>query len=291
MRCLLICSFPTVCAPYGARVALPLTGHVHCAYCSALDPTPEHLEKHNHGSCQDGESTPRTFRRKDHLVQHLRLVHSLDTLPLIDDWKVESAPVVSRCGFCDTELKNWDERIDHLARHFRSGKVMADWRGDHGFDASVQARVTYAYPPYLIADQATTLVPFSVTSPGSMDHTNQLLASVALSGFEPAQAAQDTSILYQQSSSNIADASLPTQQEVDTRVFADILSRHLSQYARQQILMGIMPTDEMFQRESRRVMYHDKDDEDDEWNQTIADNPDWIRDFRSRMGFSKDGGI
>jgi hypothetical protein len=281
----------TVCAPHGAYVVLPLTGRVHCAYCGALDPTPQHLEQHNHASCHNGETTPRTFRRKDHLVQHLRLVHALETLPLIEDWKTESVSVSSRCGFCDTGLKSWDERTDHLARHFRSGKVMADWRGDHGFDPSVQARVTYAYPPYLIADQAISLVPFSATNPGSIDHTNQLLARVTLSDFEPAQAstsAQHTSLCSQHSCVTIAEASLPTQQEVDTRVFADILSRHLSQFARQQILMGIMPTDEMFQRESRRVLYHD---EDDEWNQTLADNPDWMRDFRSRMGFIKDPGI
>jgi hypothetical protein len=31
------------------------------------------------------------------------------------------------------------------------------------------------------------------------------------------------------------------------------------------------------------VLYQDADDE---WNQTVADNPEWIRQFRERTGFS-----
>ena len=71
---------------------------------------------------------------------------------------------------------------------------------------------------------------------------------------------------------------LPSQQGIGTFAFADVLTLHLSRYARQQMFMGIIPTDEMFQRESRRVLYHDGDDE---WNQTVADNPDWLKAFRS----------
>lgn len=48
------------------------------------------------------------------------------------------------------------------------------------------------------------------------------------------------------------------------------------------MLAGIIPTDEMLQRESRRVLYLDGDDD---WNQTVADDPEWIHDFRQRFGF------
>lgn len=39
---------------------------------------------------------------------------------------------------------------------------------------------------------------------------------------------------------------------------------------------GNIPTDEMFQQESWRLLY----DSEDSWNQTIADNPEWLTAFR-----------
>jgi hypothetical protein len=282
-----------VCTRQGGSVVLPTTGRVHCAFCSALDPTPGHLESHNYSACQGGQTTPRTFRRKDHLVQHLRLVHGLNTLPLIDDWKVASAPVVSRCGFCDTTLNSWDERTDHLAAHFRSGKTMADWTGELGFSGEINARVSNAFPPYLIAAQAETMVPFSATNHESIDHTKQVISQM------------EAELLMTDEHSHIGhsyrenimpipvDSQLPVepqhlQQGVETRLFADILTRHLARFARQQILLGVLPTDEMFQRESRRVLYQDADDE---WNQTVADDPEWIRQFRERTGFNGDSEV
>jgi hypothetical protein len=47
-----------------------------------------------------------------------------------------------------------------------------------------------------------------------------------------------------------------------------------------------MPTDEMFQRESRRVMF---DDEEDSWNQTLADNQQWLDAFRQKNGCRSNG--
>jgi hypothetical protein len=282
-----------VCTRQGGSVVLPLTGRVHCAYCSALDPTQQHLESHNYSACQGGQTTPRTFRRKDHLVQHLRLVHGLDTLPLIDDWKVASAPIVSRCGFCDATLDSWDERTGHLAAHFRSGKTMADWHGDHGFSADINARVSNAFPPYLIAAQAETLVPFSATNHESIDHTKQVISQMeAELLLSDTHNQSSTSHLMpipddnQPITANDADPHL--QQGVETRLFADILTRHLARFARQQMLLGAIPTDEMFQRESRRVLYQDADDE---WNQTVADNPEWIKQFRERTGFNRDSEV
>lgn len=107
------------CAPYGGSVVLPSTGRAHCAYCNRLDPTQGHLNQHNHGLCQQ---QIRTFRRKDHLLQHLRLFHHLDTMPLIDDWKRAATDFSSRCGFCGGRMSNWDERADHLP--FTSGKAV-----------------------------------------------------------------------------------------------------------------------------------------------------------------------
>ncbi|KAF2824105.1 hypothetical protein CC86DRAFT_371522 [Ophiobolus disseminans] len=277
-----------VCTPHGGSVVLPTTGRVHCAYCSALDPAPQHLESHNYSACQGGQPTPRTFRRKDHLVQHLRLAHGLDTLPLIDDWKVASAPVTSRCGFCDANLSNWDERTDHLAAHFRSGKTMSDWRGNHGFDAIVNARVTNDFPPWLIAAQADTLVPFSATSHGSRDHSLQFISTMEKEQRELIASLPPASSQTTATALPTFDENMPTEESTGARLFADVLSKHLAQFARQQMMMGVVPTDEMFQRESRRVLYQDADDE---WNQTVADNPEWIQEFRARTGFNMHEGV
>lgn len=270
-----------VCTPHGASVVLPLTGRVHCAYCSALDPTPSHLQQHNHMACDNGQSTPRIFRRKDHLVQHLRLVHGLDTLPLIDDWKLDSAPVTSRCGICDASLRSWDERADHLSAHFREGKTMEDWKGEHGFEPTVAARVVNAFPPYLIADQAKTVIPFSATNPGSIDHTNQLISHLQLEKAASTSHAEDVGVGgHQALDDSLAELrTLSFQHNYD---FAKALTRHLSHFARQQMILGVIPTDEMFQRESRRLFYQD---EEDGWNQTLADNPNWLLDFRQQGGF------
>jgi len=278
-----------ICTPHGGSVILPLTGRVHCAYCSALDPTQSHLESHNYSACQGGHTTPRTFRRKDHLVQHLRLVHGLETLPLIDDWKVHSAPVASRCGFCDARLSSWEERTDHLAAHFRSGKTMWDWKGEHEFDPEIDARVSNAFPPYLIAAQAVTLVPFSATNHESIDHTKQVISQIQLESLISATQEHNiepalSPIADEQPAEFVtANGNLSFQNVVETRLFADTLTRHLARFARQQMMLGIMPTDEMFQRESRRLLYQDADDA---WNQTVADDPEWIKQFRERTGFS-----
>ncbi|KAF3811844.1 hypothetical protein GCG54_00014600 [Colletotrichum gloeosporioides] len=48
---------------------------------------------------------------------------------------------------------------------------------------------------------------------------------------------------------------------------------------------GINPTDDMLRQESRRVIY----DSDDEWNQTVADNSEWLAQFRTRHGLENKG--
>lgn len=259
------------CAPHGGSVVLS-TGRAHCAYCSALDPTTEHLEQHNHSACYTEQGTPRSFRRKDHLVQHLRLFHGIETLPLVDEWKVNLPPISSRCGFCNARLTSWDERVNHLAAHYRQRKTMADWSGDHGFDAATAARVACALPPYLLADDSRSLVPFSATDPASRDHLNQMLSLLDQEGLLSPQSQNQTGAF---GSSNTM---LPKLVEDDTKMFADVLAQHLSQFARNNILKGIMPTDEMFQREARRVAFGDEDG----WNQTLADNREWLKSFRQQ---------
>jgi hypothetical protein len=224
-----------------------------------LDPTLEHLTLHNHGAC---DSQQRRFRRKDHLVQHLRLVHRVETVPLISDWKVETASFTSRCGFCAHLMHSWTERCDHLALHFRAGATMADWHGDHGFPPSIAALVTHAVPPYLIDLESRTLVPFSATNSQAKDHFSQMLSRAAFD---------------QQDSSDLPDFLGQLQMQGSSfNSYTQVLTRHLSHYADEQTRLGVVPTDEMFQREARRLMF----DSEDPWNQTIADHPEWLAAFR-----------
>ncbi|BCR85326.1 uncharacterized protein ACHE_20784S [Aspergillus chevalieri] len=260
------------CAPHGSTVFSIVTGRKHCAFCSALDPSPEHLEFHSHNSCRDDSNKPRSFRRKDHLVQHLRLFHRLEAMPLLDDWKIGESAVSSRCGFCEHLMNNWDERVDHIAEHFRKGSTMRDWRGEHGFPPEIAERVTNALPPYLIGSESQSMIPFSATNVHVRDHFAQI-SSRANWNEEGNRSAncEKTQVA--------APAETPNDSisRSELSSFTEILTLHLSHYAQRQMTSGVIPTDEMFQQEARRVLY----DSEDSWNQTIADNPEWLSAFRN----------
>ena len=63
-----------ICAPIGEVITCSSSGQRKCVYCDALDPSSEHLATHNHSACQEKGLEARTFYRKDHLRQHLRLM-------------------------------------------------------------------------------------------------------------------------------------------------------------------------------------------------------------------------
>ncbi|WZH49645.1 hypothetical protein QYS62_010850 [Fusarium acuminatum] len=264
------------CTPFGGAVFSPDTGRSHCAYCNQLDPTTEHLETHNHASCQDNEK-PHVFRRKDHLVQHLRLVHHIQTLPIIDSWKVEGPPVKSRCGICSIRMETWQERVEHLAKHFRKGDTMADWKGEHDFEPHVKARVTNSLAPYMIAAEERAPVPFSATDPSSRDHLLQVRQNAGRT-----MTASETGFPESGSLDITAEENLPRPersltQDDSSMAFPEFLVHHLGRYAQQQMSLGVMPTDDMFQTEARRIVYNTSDP----WDQTLADNKDWLSCFRN----------
>lgn len=269
-----------VCAPHGGSPISPMTNRRHCAYCHCLEPSDEHLEEHNYYPCMN---EPRTFRRKDHLVQHLRLVHHLDTMPLIDDWKTAAPIVTSRCGFCDHRLASWDERIEHLAAHYRKGSTMSDWRGDHDFEPSVAARVTNAVPPYLLGSESVSMIPFSATDLNTKDHFAQISSRVHWANDGNAEGQQDQTDRTKTSTNNDAGLATSFEQlqtdETPLKTFMEVITLHLSRYARQQMSQGIVPTDEMFQKEARQVMYGSEDS----WEQTFVDHPEWISTFREQL--------
>jgi hypothetical protein len=120
-----------------------------CDFCSAFPLTESHFSTHEFDVCADRPLSERSFRRKDHLVQHFRKFHHCTTIPAL---RVEACHVVtdevqSRCGFCQLVMPTWAARADHLAEHFKNGHRMADWSGDWGFDPLYQAMLRHSILP------------------------------------------------------------------------------------------------------------------------------------------------
>lgn len=139
-----------ICAPNGALDHCSNRNTTVCSYCRITNATPEHVEGHNHTVCASKDVMKRTFLRKDHLRQHLRLIHGIDMCPIMDNWRSIPSVVRSRCGFCNANFDNWDERASHLAHHFHTGATMADWKEGWGFDPDVARCVSNAMPPWMI---------------------------------------------------------------------------------------------------------------------------------------------
>lgn len=230
-----------ICCPLGPETLDPATGRTVCSYCRAPEPTKDHIESHNHRQCLDKGFTGRTFYRKDHLRQHLRLVHEMKLLPHMEDWKTTLTNVNSRCGFCTKRFSVWSERNDHLAAHFKEGAKMSDWKGCRGFDPAIAALVNSAMPPYLIGLEGTSVNPFSATSP---------LKCMTLQTHLDAGGAPTTCW--------------------------EILTVRLGKYAKEQTDKGVILTDEMLQKQARRILY----DSDDAWDNTAADSPEWLDLFK-----------
>lgn len=159
---------------------------------------------------------------------------------------------------------------------------MDDWKGEHGFEASIKARVTNAMPPYLIGSESRAIVPFSANDSGTKDHLSQIQKATeqsqmswqednpgAAPNLDPSAEVNEVQALFRG----------PPGAEVDRSniTFPEVLALHLGRYARQQVRSGVLPTDEMFQQEARRLIYDSKDP----WDQTIADNDSWLSTFRS----------
>ncbi|KAM5343656.1 hypothetical protein ACJ41O_012193 [Fusarium nematophilum] len=176
-----------ICAPDGCRVQK--NNQTCCVFCGIADPDEMHLKNHNYSMCHEKPPEERTFFRKDHLRQHLRLVHSADFLDWCTTWQAANIEIRSRCGFCDTHLESWEVRVEHLAEHFRTGCTMADWKGGWGFEAHVIDMVENAVPPYLIEDERYSPFPFAasdvpVESPRSAYELIKLELSYFVTNYE-----------------------------------------------------------------------------------------------------------
>ncbi|KAL3479640.1 hypothetical protein BJX99DRAFT_244785 [Aspergillus californicus] len=224
-----------------------------CAFCDYSDPSENHIDSHSYQTCREKPAVLRTFYRKDHLVQHLRLVHGTNRfIPEMDNWKVQIDNVNSRCGFCSSRFVSWKERNEHIADHYRNGISMKDWRGPRGLDPPVALAVQNAMPPYLIGIEATGMDPFSASR----------LSDVRLASDD---GQEDANV-------KAAGVNRPTSFEYLTARLTEFV--RAAQAAQEDI------TDNTIQTQARHIMYGD----DDPWNQTPADNCEWL-ELRDEWSF------
>ncbi|UNI19577.1 hypothetical protein JDV02_005755 [Purpureocillium takamizusanense] len=134
-----------------------------CVFCGEEGPDAAHIESHNFLLCNRRGVDERTFYRRDHLMQHLRLVHRVGAgVPgsSFDAWKAAAPPIRSRCGFCGRCLDDWAMRVEHLGEHFKAGSTMRDWVGDWGFDPAVLQTIENSMPPYLLDYERNSPLPY-----------------------------------------------------------------------------------------------------------------------------------
>ncbi|KAI8935335.1 hypothetical protein NX059_007920 [Plenodomus lindquistii] len=287
-----------LCAPIGEIVADKATGKPRCVYCDELDPSKEHLSTHNHTACFEKGPESRTFYRKDHLRQHLRLMHGCKMISSMDSWKSEAQYIKSRCGFCNTSFDKWQDRIDHLAKEFRNGANMKNWKGCRGLDPHVAMHVTNAMPPYLIANESMSPFPFSATNASSLKQVSiqheQYDLEYLIPNANDLSPTSDLSTAHQDgcNTSNIGPTAPTTLARYSASRSAtahpnatcwEILTLRLGRYAREQIEKNGAGsiTDCMLQREARNILYGEPDDT---WHQTSADNPEWLNLFKRAHG-------
>lgn len=236
-----------MCAPHGGTVEIE--GASACVFCCARNPDKNHLETHNYPSCQEELPHFRTFSRKDHLQQHLRLVHNAHYDSHMDIWRVSTRRLLSRCGFCDLNFTTWEERVDHVAEHFKHGADMGQWKGGWGFETDVERLVENAMPPYLLGQERRTMDPWAISDEAYVEEVEWTsLGNSAPNGLDR---------------------------------YTD-LRRALVAYLRGQIMTGNCPSDDMIQDQARLIAYGN----DDPWNQTYADNPIWLASLKHEVGIT-----
>jgi uncharacterized C2H2 Zn-finger protein len=238
------------CTPHGPRYIAPGATVQTCVYCNLEEPSDYHLSSHRMSDCCERPLVAREFYRKDHLRQHLRQVHKVESFTnAMEGWKSKILEIRSRCGFCDASFRLWSERNDHLAEHFRNGASMKDWKGARGFEPAVATLVRHSIPPYLIGTEATAMIPFSAESGNPRP-------PISSNPHFPHSTTTPTSFEY--------------------------LVSELGKFTTAQTAQNLTPTDQTLQEKARLIVYGDNDP----WNQTAADNSQWLELFKQGYGIA-----
>lgn len=247
------------CCPSGGTTIDALTGVEICVFCREANPSADHLEMHNFTACQEKTLQERTFYRKDHLSQHLKLMHNAKVHSHMDSWKSTTNEIKSACGFCPSKFTTWQQRADHLAAHFRNGADMSMWSNGWGFEPYVERLVENAIPPYLIGYERMTMEPYVAR------------AQATSSSNTPSGLTNGTS----------ADSSEPDQMTKDSNCWGR-LEQELTKFVSQQKAAGRVPSDKEIQAHARMIIFEDTDP----WNWTCADNQQWLDAFKYQQGLT-----
>lgn len=98
-------------------------GKFSCPFCGVPEPTQDHLAEHNVSQCADMTHKKRTFRRRDHMLSHMKRIHHASVQNPPDTWMTvvhEDPNQQFWCGFCRKFLRTtWDSRLKHLSSHFK----------------------------------------------------------------------------------------------------------------------------------------------------------------------------
>ncbi|KAF1830831.1 hypothetical protein BDW02DRAFT_572611 [Decorospora gaudefroyi] len=80
----------------------------------------------------EGVENVKPCYRKYHFVQHFRNIHPEMNADDYDEASVvySETEFPRKCGFCRHRFTTRQERIDHIADHFKQGKCMLDWRDE-----------------------------------------------------------------------------------------------------------------------------------------------------------------
>jgi hypothetical protein len=123
-------------------------GNMRCAYCGEQDPTQDHVrEKHRTclRYCRGGEKPfcERVFFRREHFKQHFSQVHpTLNSKDYANKFyfQVADSALPRWCGFCASRFPDWENRSDHIGKHFKEEKCMREWQ-DPSSEAEDEASV------------------------------------------------------------------------------------------------------------------------------------------------------
>ena len=253
-----------ICAPSGGIEVID--GVHYCAFCDVIDPDVDHLETHNYSACEEKTIQGRTFYRKDHLGQHLKLLHGCGYHPRMDNWKSQVTEIKSRCGFCPAVFTTWQQRADHLAAHFRNGCDIGAWEGPWGFEPHIERLVENGMPPYVIGNDRLSMNPFvavrySTVSSGKDNGSKDPDVPSTAIGATPSSVTSEHQF--------VSDSNCWRRCEIA-----------LSRYIREELQAGRTPTDAQLQSKGRTLIYGD----DDPWNQAPADNKQWLTLLKKQNG-------
>lgn len=126
---------------------------------------------------------------------------------------------------------------------------MKSWKGDHGFEPQIEDVVENDVPPYLLQFEKTTPDPFSASSDSH----------------------RRTATLNFDSTIQWASASQCGYLDLQKQLYA---------YVKGQVAQDHVPSDQDMIDHARVLVYGDNDT----WNQTRADIPEWLLHFKLRAG-------